>query len=65
MLHYLHGPDSAIPEISIGVSLAVIVSVLAATTAASMAKARRDPTARAHPGSLQGHEPQPAQAGSR
>jgi tellurite resistance protein TerC len=59
VLHYLHDLDDGFPEISIGVSLATIVTVLAVTTAASLIKVRRDPTARAHAGSLRDHEAEP------
>jgi tellurite resistance protein TerC len=52
VLHYGHLQDHRFPEISTGTSLVVIVVVLAITTAASLAKVRRDPTARAHAGSL-------------
>jgi tellurite resistance protein TerC len=58
VLHYLHKQDPSIPEVSIGLSLAVIVSILAVATIASVIKARRDPTARAHAGSLRGHPSQ-------
>jgi tellurite resistance protein TerC len=51
-LHFAHLRVDAIPEISTGLSLAVIVIVLGATTAASMVKSRRDPSARAHAGSV-------------
>jgi tellurite resistance protein TerC len=57
VLHYLHKQDASIPEVSIGLSLAVIVSILAVATIASIVKVRRDPTARAHAGSLRGHPP--------
>jgi tellurite resistance protein TerC len=57
VLHYLHMQDASIPEVSIGLSLAVIVSILAVATIASVIKTRRDPTARAHAGSLRGHPP--------
>ncbi len=62
VLHFLHKQEDAIPEVSIGLSLAVIVGVLTVTIAASLIKARRDPRARAHAGSLrrtaqQAHEP--------
>ncbi len=57
VLHYLHKQDDAIPEVSIELSLTVIVVVLTITTVASLIKARRDPTARAHAGSLRHHEP--------
>jgi tellurite resistance protein TerC len=56
ILDYLHEQDSSFPEISISLSLGVIVVVLAVTAAASMAKSRRDPSARAHAGSLLGHD---------
>jgi tellurite resistance protein TerC len=62
VLHYLHDLDDAFPEISIGLSLAVIVAVLAVTTVASLIKVRRDPAARAHAGSLRDHEAEPADA---
>jgi tellurite resistance protein TerC len=52
VLHWGHGLNPRIPEISIGVSLAVIVVILAVTTVASLIKVRRDPTARAHAGSV-------------
>jgi tellurite resistance protein TerC len=54
MLHYGHLQDDAIPEIATSTSLAVIVVILAITTIASIVKARRDPAARAHAGSLRG-----------
>ncbi len=57
VLHYLHKQDASIPEVSIGLSLAVIVSILAVATAASLVKVRRDPSARAHAGSLRRREP--------
>jgi tellurite resistance protein TerC len=56
VLHYLHKLDGSVPEISTATSLGVIVTVLAVTTVASLIKVRRDPTARAHAGSLRGHE---------
>jgi tellurite resistance protein TerC len=59
VVHYLHKQNATIPEISIGLSLTVIVVVLTITTVASLIKARRDPTARAHPGSLRRHESKP------
>jgi tellurite resistance protein TerC len=49
-LAHLH--HHAVPELSTGVSLRVIVVILAATTIASLRTVRRDPTRRAHPGSL-------------
>jgi tellurite resistance protein TerC len=52
ILHFLHLRTHAVPEISTGLSLAVIVVVLACTTVASLAKARTDPSLRAHAGRL-------------
>jgi tellurite resistance protein TerC len=54
ILHWAHGLDHRVPEISTGVSLAVIAAVLAVTTVASLLKSRRDPTARAHAGAVIG-----------
>jgi tellurite resistance protein TerC len=53
ILHWAHVDiDERIPEIPTSVSLIVIVVVLAVVTVASLIKTRRDPTARAHAGSL-------------
>jgi tellurite resistance protein TerC len=52
ILHFLHLRDHAVPEISTGLSLAVIVVVLACTTIASLLKARADPAVTAHAGRL-------------
>ncbi|ASR36077.1 tellurium resistance protein TerC [Prauserella marina] len=53
ILHWLHVDiDDRIPEIDTVVSLGVIVVVLAVVTVASLVKTRRDPSAKAHPGSL-------------
>jgi tellurite resistance protein TerC len=52
ILHFLHLHQPAVPEISTGVSLAVIVVLLACATTASVLKARRDPALRAHSGAL-------------
>ena len=59
MLHYLHGFEDAVPEISIGLSLGVITFVLAVATIASLVKVRRDPSTRAHAGRLRHHDPVP------
>jgi len=56
VLHFAHGQRPGIPEISTGLSLAVIAAVLATATVASLAAARRDPGLRARAGSLRGHE---------
>jgi TerC family integral membrane protein len=55
ILTFLHEVDQDVPKIETVWSLAVIGVVLAVTTAASLVKARRDPTAHAHSGSLRGH----------
>jgi len=52
VLHFAHLHDHGVPEISTGLSLTVIAAVLAVTTAASLARVRRDPRRRAHAGSL-------------
>jgi tellurite resistance protein TerC len=54
ILHWGHGLDSRVPEITTAVSLAVIGVVLAVTTVASLIKSRGDPTARAHAGTVIG-----------
>lgn len=61
VLHWAHvAVDARVPEISTPVSLAVIVAVLAVVTVASLVKTRRDPSAKAHPGSLRAHQPRHA-----
>ncbi len=68
ILHFLHGEFEAVPEITTGTSLIVIAIVLTITTVASVIKARRDPTARAHAGTLRRRtrrgEPQAAETRS-
>jgi tellurite resistance protein TerC len=54
LLHWGHGIDDRVPEISTGTSLVVIAVVLVITIAASLLKSRRDPTARAHAGRVTG-----------
>jgi len=54
VLHWGHTLDARVPEIPILASLAVIVGVLAVTTVASLIRLRRDPSARAHAGSVSG-----------
>jgi tellurite resistance protein TerC len=51
ILEFAHGQNHAIPDVSTGISLAVIAAVLIATTIASLIKIRRDPSARTHAGS--------------
>ena len=52
LLHFGHLQNDAIPEIATSTSLLVVVGVLAITVVASLLKARREPDARAHAGSL-------------
>ena len=53
ILHWAHVDlDSRVPEIPTLLSLAVILVVLTVVTIASLLKTRRDPTAKAHAGSL-------------
>jgi len=56
VLHWGHGVDDRVPEISTGISLGVIVVVLTATTLLSLAAVRRNPALRAHAGSLTAHK---------
>jgi tellurite resistance protein TerC len=57
ILHWAHVDiDARVPEIATPVSLAVILGVLAVVTVASLLKTRRDPGAKAHPGSLRASE---------
>ncbi|MER6987872.1 TerC family protein [Saccharopolyspora hirsuta] len=56
ILHWLHVDiDERVPEIPTSISLAVIIAVLVVVTVASLIKTRRDPSAKAHPGSLRAH----------
>ena len=56
VLHWAHVDIStSVPEISTPISLIVIIGVLIITTVASLIKARKDPTATAHAGSVRGH----------
>jgi tellurite resistance protein TerC len=57
ILHWAHGLESGVPEISTAVSLIVIGVVLAVTTVASLIKSRRDPAVRAHAGAVLGTSP--------
>ncbi|MEU0492118.1 TerC/Alx family metal homeostasis membrane protein [Nocardiopsis sp. NPDC006139] len=57
LLHWAHVDlDERVPEIPTLASLAVIVVILVVVTVASLAKTRRDPTAKAHAGSLRAHD---------
>jgi tellurite resistance protein TerC len=52
VLHWGHGLNDAVPEVSTIASLVVILAVLAVTTVASLMASRRHPDQRAHAGSL-------------
>jgi tellurite resistance protein TerC len=53
VLHWAHSDIStSVPEIGTPVSLGVILVVLVVTTVASLVKSRRDPSAKAHAGSV-------------
>jgi tellurite resistance protein TerC len=52
LLHWGHLQNDRVPEVATPTSLLVILGVLAVTVVASVMKARRDPTIRAHAGSL-------------
>src|SRR3954468_24862978 len=52
VLHYGHLQHDNVPEIATSTSLLVILVVLTVTGVASLLKARRDPQARAHAGTL-------------
>jgi len=56
-LHWGHLQSDSVPEISTTSSLVFIAVVLSITTIASLVKVRRDPSARAHAGSLRAHPP--------
>jgi TerC family integral membrane protein len=61
ILAFGHEVNPDIPHVPTAVSLAVILGILAVTTVASVAAARRDPERRAHAGSVRGHQ-EPAAA---
>ncbi|GIE83054.1 tellurium resistance protein TerC [Actinoplanes philippinensis] len=53
VLHWAHKDISAsVPEVATPVSLGVIIGILIITTVASLIKSSRDPSLKAHPGSL-------------
>ncbi|MET8765230.1 TerC/Alx family metal homeostasis membrane protein [Lentzea sp. NPDC004782] len=60
ILHWGHVDiSSSIPEVPTPLSLGVIIAILVVVTAASLIKTRNDPSAKAHPGSLRGHQEAP------
>ena len=56
VLHWGHTIHDGVPEVPTWLSLTVILVILLVATVASVIKVRRDPTARAHAGSLRQHE---------
>jgi tellurite resistance protein TerC len=65
VLEFAHEQNHAIPEISTIASLAVITSVLGATTIASVIRSRRTPDRRAHAGALRRAREQPGRRDSQ
>ncbi|WFE28517.1 TerC/Alx family metal homeostasis membrane protein [Solwaraspora sp. WMMD791] len=63
VLHWGHTLDDRVPEVETPVSLGLILVILTITVVASLIKVRRDPTARAHAGSLRAHDDQRPDAG--
>jgi tellurite resistance protein TerC len=64
ILHWAHSDiDPRVPQISTPVSLAVIGAVLLVVVLASVARTRRDPAARARPGSLRVRGPRRVRRG--
>jgi len=61
VLHWGHTLDDRVPEVQTPVSLGLILVILTVTVVASLVKVRRDPSARAHAGSLRGHDDQQRQ----
>jgi len=61
VLHWGHTLDDRVPEVQTPVSLGLILVILTVTVVASLVKVHRDPTARAHAGSLRGHDDQQRQ----
>jgi tellurite resistance protein TerC len=55
ILTFVHEVVPEVPKIPTTLSLGVIITILVVTTVASLLKARRDPTARAHSGALRHH----------
>jgi tellurite resistance protein TerC len=52
ILHWGHTVSDAVPQIPTSLSLVVIAIVLVITTVASLLRTRRDPSAKAHPGTV-------------
>lgn len=64
ILTFVHEVAPRVPKIPTTLSLGVILGILAITTAASLLKARNDPTVRAHSGALRGHPARADHAGN-
>ncbi|MFC5950497.1 TerC/Alx family metal homeostasis membrane protein, partial [Pseudonocardia lutea] len=65
ILHWLHVDiDPSVPEIPTTLSLAVILGILAIVTVASLVKTRKDPSQRAHAGSLRASRKAPGAVGA-
>ena len=62
-LHWGHIQNDSVPEISTTFSLGVIAVVLTITTVASLIKSKRDPSVKAHAGSLRNHPPKDKSGG--
>jgi tellurite resistance protein TerC len=65
ILTFLHDLNPSIPHVPTPLSLGVILGILAVTTVASVAAARRDPDRRAHAGNLRGDQQDQAAAEHR
>jgi tellurite resistance protein TerC len=66
ILHWAHEDiDPRVPEIPTLVSLVIILVILAVVTVASLVKTRRDPTAKAHAGSLRANRSSTDTTGDR
>ncbi len=52
VLEFAHQHNHEIPEVSTGLSLAVVAALITATALASLVRTRRDPSVRAHAGAL-------------
>jgi tellurite resistance protein TerC len=57
VLTFFHEINPAVPHVPTMLSLGVILGVLAITTVASLRAVHRDPTRRAHAGSVRGRRP--------
>ncbi|HEX6873523.1 MAG TPA: TerC/Alx family metal homeostasis membrane protein [Micromonosporaceae bacterium] len=66
ILHWLHVDiNDSVPEIPTPLSLGVIITVLVVVTVASLVRTRRDPTVKAHAGSIRAHPAREGEAERR